>query len=135
MKISNRQAEVLAKEIVDQLKAKKPKMPSELEVKIRQWKRDRVKLEKDKAEAEKMLDKHTEKLKTVIGKAASSIRGYWDEDNIVEKLSETSIPTIKEVEDEIILKSMFKSDDDMQTFVNSLLKKYEKKMQLKISQS
>jgi hypothetical protein len=115
MKISQKQASLLAKEIVRQLKAAKPiKVSEELKNKIRAWKSQREVFKKAVEDAEVMLENHDERLEKICG---ADVCGHWNINQIVSKIEEKNLPKVSEVEDEIILSAMFKNEVDMQSFI------------------
>lgn len=129
MKISNKQATLLAQEIFERLsKSNTFKVPAELVSKIKAFKKYRNKLQEDIKKLENELSEHDKKLPSIVGKANSrNIRGYYDEDNILEKLEQANIPSIQQIEDKIILKAMFASEDDMESFVEKMVKEFSTK--------
>lgn len=132
MKISQKQASLLAKEIVNQLKQKKvQKCPEHLKKQLGSFLEKRKDLLNKKAEAQDEVNKHDGSLIKIVGKG-TKVYPYDSLSAMIDKIEEKAIPSTSEIEDEIILKSMFKSEDDMETFVNSIVKKYEKKLQAKV---
>lgn len=130
MKISQKQASLLAIEVFNELKKKSiGEVAPILLVKVKEYKKERNRLIEVKNVAEKAIDNHDAKLKTILGKSANKIRGYWDEENIIEKLREANTPTLTEIEDKIILNAMFSTDEDLQTFVAGIVKKFTKRKQ------
>ena len=129
MRISNKQAELLAKEIFDRLKKTNvSKLSPELLSKLRAYKKQRDKLFAEKDKLEKEIQEWDKQLTGIVGKSnINKIRGYWDEENIIEKLEEVNTPTLQEIEDKIILKSMFTSEEDMEQFVEKLVNDFQKK--------
>ena len=132
MKVSQKQASLLADEIVRQLKAKKVhRCPEQVRDQLKEFLKKRDELMSLEKQAEENRRKFEGGLYKIVGKG-TRIESYWGIEKIIEKLEEKNIPSSREIENEIILKSMFKNEDDMETFVNSIVKKYEKKLQQKI---
>ena len=61
-----------------------------------------------------------------MGGIAKNIKGYWDEDNILEKLKEANTPNLASIENKIILNAMFASDEDLTAFVNRIVKEFSR---------
>lgn len=132
MKISQRQAQLLAKEIVNQLKAKKvQKVPEPVKEQLKQFLEKRRQLVNEKADVQEKINRHDGTLPKIIG-GARGIHASSTFSQMIERMEEKNIPTTQQIEDEILLKSMFKSEEDMETFVNSIVKKYEKRLQNKV---
>ncbi len=129
MKISQKQANLLAKEIFNQLKKQNIQQVSPLLIdKIEKFKSEKDRLEAVENEARRAIEDHDKKLKHIVGKKdLHKIRSYWDVDNIIEKLEEINTPSISEIEDKIIIKSMFASEHDMDAFVIIIMKEFTKK--------
>jgi hypothetical protein len=129
MKLSSKQAEVLAAEIHSKiLSSHTSKIDPHLKSKIEAFKEERGVLDDAVKEAEQSLENHDKKLKRIIGKQwTNKIRNYWDADNIIEEIGKASVPTISQIEDKVILKAMFASADDMEKFVNDMVKDFTKK--------
>lgn len=132
MKISQKQASLLAQEIVRQLKAKKvDKISPELKQRLIKFCEERDAMNEQKEKMQELIYKHENSIKKIIG---NNVRVYGSDtlSRMIEQIEAKNIPSVSSIEDEIILKSMFKSDDDMETFVNSIVKKYEKRLQAKV---
>ncbi len=129
MKISPKQANLLAKEIFNQLKTLNIWTASPMLVaKVQNFKIERDKLVELKDKAEKAIEQHDKKLKDIIGKKIiGNIRCYYDADNIIQKVEEANTPSIPQIEDKILLKSMFASEQDMETFVATIINDFTKK--------
>ena len=129
MKISQKQANLLANEIFNQLKKMNVQNVSPLLVaKIEKFTDERNRLCDLQNEAGQAIEDHDKKLKTIVDKKdLSKIRCYWDAENIIEKLQEANTPTVSQIEDKIILKSMFASEQDMDAFVATIMKDFTKK--------
>jgi hypothetical protein len=133
MKISSKQANLLAKEVVNQLKAKKvQKVSAAVKEQLNQFVDKRRELYNKKADAQEEINKHEQSLKKIVG----NVRGIYGSETItqmIDKIEKKAIPSVSEIEDEIILKSMFNSEDDLTSFINAIVKKYEKKLQVKVA--
>lgn len=132
MKISQKQASILAKEIVNQLKSKKmDRVPANIKSQIEVFvvKRRELVMKNDAVQNE--INKHDLDLRKITG----NIEKIYTSDGTIEickKLEEKYIPKQQEIEDEIILKAMFANEDDMQKFVEAIVSKHSKKLQSKI---
>jgi hypothetical protein len=132
MKISQKQAFLLAKEIVRQLKEKKAqKCPDHIRKGVEQFVSKRDELTDKKQKAQDEITKHDRTLYTIVGRS-TNISAYDNVKSMIEKIEEKSIPSVSSIEDEIVLKSMFQNEEDMETFVSTIVKKYEKKLQSRI---
>lgn len=129
MKLSQKQAELLAAEIRQRIIDSEPQSISPiLRAKIEKFKEERDLLIEKKNKAEEAIDTHDKKLAGIVGKDnLKKIRKYWDVDNIIEELEKANIPTIESIEGRIILKAMFVSSEEMDKFVNDLVKEFTKK--------
>jgi hypothetical protein len=129
MKLSQKQAELLAGEIRQRLIDQNVNAIAPiLRAKIEKFKEDRDVLIELKNKAEEAIDAHDKKLAAIIGKdKMGKIRKYWDADNIIEELEKANIPSLDAIEGKIILKAMFVSADEMDKFVNDLVKEFSKK--------
>lgn len=129
MKLSQKQAELLAKEIRNRLLAQGVNEVSPLlKAKIEKFKEERDVLIEQKDKAEAAIENHDKKLGNIVGKEnTKKIRCYWDADIIIEELEKANIPSLETIEGKIILKAMFVSADEMDKFVNELVKEFSKK--------
>lgn len=127
MKISQKQAYLLAKEVFEKLKKTGQFKVSELMVaKLEAWQEKRNKLCDLQREASSNLHKHDATLKQITG----NVSGLYSSDTInqmVEKIKNKSVPTISQIEDKIILKQMFATDMDMEEFIQSIVKEFTKR--------
>lgn len=135
MKISPKQASLLAIEIFKQLQAKKLFAVSpDLKLKVKAFVKKRELLRKENERIEKMIEEHDRTLYKLWG-GNQQIRNHWDEDRILSEMEKGNVPTISEISDKILLKAMFASEDDMNSFVESIVKEYTKKVQQKVQQN
>lgn len=133
MKISQRQAALLAKKVVAELKAKKSFKVSELiKAKIKNFVETRRELVKAKNDAAEAVNRHDATLQSIIGKV-DKLYGYDNQQAIIEKLEKKNIPSEEEICDEIILKAMFTNEEDLDKFISSITKRFEKNLQLKVA--
>jgi predicted transcriptional regulator len=132
MKLSQKQASLLAKEIVKRLNDKKSfKVSETLKAQIKKYCDKRAELWRKKAEVQEEINRHEMTLKNIIGNVPN-VYGSDSMSRIIEKVEEKNVPSVSVIEDEIILKSMFESEDDMKKFVDSIVDKYAKKIQSKV---
>lgn len=132
MKISQKQAQLLAREIINQLKAKKiERVPSAIKNQINDFVEKRKELVKKKDAVQLEINNHDVILYKITGKI-DRVYGGDSAAQIVQKLEEKFVPKQQDIEDEIILKSMFANEDDMQKFVDTIVAKHSKKLQSKI---
>lgn len=132
MKVSQKQASLLAKEVVRQLKEKKSGKVSEtIKSQLRSFLEKRSSLNSKINEARNELNKHDATITSIVGRG-TSIGGYETFGVIIEKLEQKNIPKVSEIEDEIILKSMFASEDDLHSFIEGIVKKHSSKLQSKV---
>jgi hypothetical protein len=129
MKLSQKQAELLAAEIRQRLMDSEVcTVPALLRAKIEKFKEERDVLIEKKDFAEKAIEAHDKKLWGLVGKEnTKKIRCYWDADNIIDELEKINIPSKEAIEGRIILKAMFVSAEEMDKFVNDLVKEFSKK--------
>lgn len=129
MKLSQKQAQLLASEIRQRLIDSGVNSISPLlRAKIEKFKEERNALIEKKDQAEEAIDVHDKKLAALVGKDnTGKIRRYWDADNIIEELEKTNNPSLETIEGRIILKAMFTSAEEMDKFVNDLVKEFSKK--------
>lgn len=132
MKISQKQANLLAREIVSKLKEKKVQKASDsLIAQVKKFTDVRMALNKKKAAVVEEINRHDATLRKIVGNLPN-LYACDSVNKIIEKVEEKNMPRVQEIEDEIILKAMFKSEDDLETFVNAIVKKYEKKLSHRI---
>jgi len=130
MKISQKQASLLAKEIYGKLlKTKTQRVSENQKEAIKKFCDKRMALNQEKAKVQDEINKHDATLKKILG-GVGGIYGGDSMTRIIEKLQEKQFPSISEIEDKIILKSMFETEDDMQKFVDGLVKEFSKKVVL-----
>ena len=134
MKISQKQAHLLAKEVLKQLKTKSGgEVPQHTIDAIKQYREKKKKLLAACSIHDEALAKHKGTFKNIVGRENSD--NIYDSDSmekVVEKLKRRSEPRLSDIEDEIVLGAMFASDDDLQSFVNKIVKKFEKKTRNKV---
>ena len=127
MKLSKKQTELLAAEVLKALKRQGVSHIPELTVaKLRQWKEKRDELVKAEKEAETVREKHDATLQAIVGKN-KKIRPYHSVTEMVEEMKVVNTPTLEEIEDKIILNAMFTTEEDLQSFVQSITKLFTKK--------
>lgn len=132
MKLSSKQANILAQEIVNQLKQKKvQRVPDTIKIQLKRFIEKRDALRSKVIEAEAAVEQHDKILKTITGNA-TDIQPYNPISRMIEKLEEKQIPKVYEIENEIILKSLFNTEEDMEKFVKAIVDKHSKKLQNKV---
>lgn len=127
MKLSKKQSELLAAEVLRAIKRQGLcAVPETTITKLRQWKEKRDQLLKAEQEAENARRKHESTLTAITGK----VNGLYASNSltdIIDKMKEAGIPTLRQIEDKIVLKAMFTTEEDLQTFVQSIVKDFSKK--------
>lgn len=137
MKISQKQAELLAKEVLNQLKKiKVGEVPEQVIAQLKKFKEKRTELLAACKVHDEALKSHEDSFKRIVG-SNSGVRIYVSDSvsTIVEKLKERDTPTLSQIEDDIIIGAMFASDDDLQSFVNKIVKKFDKKTRSRVLQN
>lgn len=130
MKISQKQASLLATEIINQLKKQKTHRVTEFtKAKLQEFKEKRAELLQSKDSATEALNRHDQSLKLITGKLNRG-GAYSSMKEIIEEMENAAIPKHGEVEDKIILQSMFATPDDMEAFVQKIVKEYSKRKSL-----
>lgn len=127
MKISQKQAELLAGEILKTLKKENVGEASPIVVaRIEEFVEKRESLLKACKVADDAYERHTKSL----NKICPGIKRLYDGDSmdeIVRKVKESKIPSLEEIQNKIILRAMFASSEDLEAFVQSIVKEYTKK--------
>ena len=132
MKISQKQAGLLAKQVVAKLNAKKSfKVSEAMRLKIRDFVETRKELVSAKNDAQEAINRHDKTLGAITG-AVRNLYHYDSQAAIIEKIEKKNVPSVDEICDEIILNAMFTSEDDLQSFVEKITKKFEKSLQTKM---
>ena len=128
MKISQKQANLLAIEIFKQLKQKKvSKVSDEMKKKLVAYIEKREALKKKDQAISEEIRKHEQTLFGIVGKLEERI---YNSDTITQMLSKVeakNMPSVSDIENEIILNAMFADDSDLQAFMDKIISKYEKK--------
>lgn len=127
MKISQKQASLLAEEVFKKLKKHGIGEISEVTLlKLRAFKKRQNELKEAARMADAAVDRHNDKFESIAG----TIRGMYYSDSlprIIQKIKEGNQPTLTEIENKIILQSMFANEMDMEQFVDSIVKVFAKK--------
>lgn len=126
MKISQKQAAILAQEIHKKLRTNTSFVSDSTKQAVRQFISKRERLLEVKEKAQEAINEHDRTLKKFIGKCRT-ISAYHDYDRMLKELETANIPNACEIEDKIILKAMFVDADDMEKFVDSIIKEFTKK--------
>lgn len=133
MKLSQKQAELLAGEILSKLKLKNKYTVSPLKVdEVQEFVEYRDSLLSKRNEINAQLAVHDRGFKKLVSNH-SNIYASDSSAEIIRKLSEKEIPTHSQVTDKIILKSMFASSDDMEAFMDIIAAEFApKKTKVKV---
>ncbi len=137
MKISQKQASLLAKEVFNQLKkAKVGEVPEQLVNQLRKFKDKRAELLANCKVHDDALKSHDDSFRKLVG-SVNNERIYVSDSvsTMVDKIKERDFPKLSQIEDEIILGAMFANDDDLQSFVSKIVKKFDKKTKSKLLQN
>lgn len=127
MKISQKQASLLAGEVLRQLKkANTFEVSAHTVAKLEEWKDKADSLLLVCKKADEAYVRHESDLKKITG-GHPGIYGNNTVSQIVEKLKQKETPSLSSIEDKIILESMFASEDDMEKFVATIVKKFTKR--------
>jgi hypothetical protein len=137
MKISQKQAGLLAREVLNQLKKQKiGEVPETIIGQLKKFKEKRQQLLDACKVSDDALREHESTLRKIVGTNGNDrINSYDSVPQMVDKLKERDFPKLSAIEDEIILGAMFSSDDDLQSFVNKIVKKFDKKTKSKVLQN
>lgn len=133
MKLNVTQANILAHEVVDEIKKSK-KNSADLEKKIKVFldKYDKdTKVIKDLAQKKEHLEQERSKFIKGFYKQFGIEKSYmYSSDNkftlVLEEIKNKSVPTVKEIYNKIVMKSLFKTENDMEQFIKSLVEQYSK---------
>ena len=127
MKLSQKQSQLLAAEVLSAIKKQGLcSVPEATIQKIRKWKETRDRLLKVEKEHEDARRKHDTTLAAITGR----VSGVYPNNSIadiVDKIKEANVPSLSEIEDKIVLKAMFTTEEDLQAFVQSIVKEFSKK--------
>ena len=129
MKLSAKQVELLAKEVLKSIKAQGVAAVSPLTVaKLKQFKEEREKLMEACKQADDKLDAHDKTLKKIVN--SNGIYARQGVSEMVETLKKESMPTEREIQDKIILNAMFTDETELELFVQKISKEFLKKKKL-----
>lgn len=133
MKLNVTQANILAQEVVDEIKKSK-KNSVELEKKIKvfldKYDKDTEAIKK-LAQKKETLEKERSKFISAFYKQFGIEKSYmYSNDNkitlLLEEIKNKSVPTVKEIYNKIVMKSLFKTESDMEQFIKTLVEQYSK---------
>lgn len=128
MRISQKQADLLAQEIAARIKKESGPsyvLPS-VRAAIKSFKKQREYLYLEKDKIQKLIDSHEQTFSSVVGeKNVGRIRPYDTEQNIISKLEQATAPNLAVIADKIILRSMFATPETMEEFVSGLVKEFK----------
>jgi hypothetical protein len=132
MKISQKQASLLSRQVIAKLKSKKSFKVSDLmKAKIKDFVETRKELIKAKNDAQEAINRHDRSLGAITGDVRN-LYHYDSQSAIIEKMEKKNVPSEEEVCDEIILNAMFANDEDLTSFIEKIAKKFEKNLQAKV---
>jgi len=137
MKISQKQAALLAREVLVQLKkAKIGEVPEATVNELHKFKEKRQRLLDACKVSDDALRSHEGTLRKIVGTNGNDrINTYDSVSQMIEKLKERDFPRVSQIEDEIILGAMFSSDDDLKSFIDKIVKKFDKKTRSRVLQN
>jgi hypothetical protein len=131
MKLNVTQANILAQEVVNEIKkSKKPN--KELEKKVK------VFLDKYEKDSKVISDLESKKAKLVQERTQFILNFYRSYnlnnsyipvakvENIVHQIESKLIPTKEEIYNKIVMKSLFATEQDMQNFIKEIVEQYSK---------
>lgn len=127
MKISQKQASILAAEIHKKLTDNSTFVSELKKQQVKQFLDKREKLVEAKERAQEAISAHDGHFKGIVGKYTHKASPYHDYERIIQELENINTPNLDEIEDRIILKAMFANADDMEKFVESIVKEFAKK--------
>jgi len=126
MKLSQRQTQLLATQIRETLLKQKVSKLSDFKKKeLKEFFEKRDELVAIENAAKSAVTKHDSLLFSISGKN-HRVRGYNGYQEAVKEMESKNTPSVKDIEDKIILKSMFATDQDMDSFIESIVKEYAK---------
>lgn len=128
MKISAKQANLLAKEVDKKLRNNSApfKVSEILRAKLVAYYEKRTELNLKIRKAQDDLNAHDRKIFDITGRVNGIYAGEGMH-SIIKKLEADKFPSISTIEDEIILKAMFASDEDLEKFLQKIVDSYTKK--------
>lgn len=126
MKLSVKQANLLATKVREKLQEDSKFIVTPAKRKeIQKWIAEQQKLMKIHNTAEKAKRDHYNTFGKITG--LDSYYKPYEEKLIVAKIAEKAIPSLQMIENEIILSSMFTEDQDLEAFINGIVKKFTTK--------
>lgn len=134
MKLNITQAGLIAQEVHTAIKAKKEEANhSATKKKIESFLKQVEKNKKEYDEVNKKCQELSKRNSTYIleqGKNVGVKRAYITVsdtvDSILKEYISSSVPGVETIKNKIILKSLFSSEEDMKSFINSLIEEYTK---------
>ncbi len=137
MKISQKQAALLAREVLNTLKKQKVgEVPETVVNQLKKFKEKRQLLFDACKVSDEALREHESSLRKIVGTNGNDrINSYDSVTQMVDKLKERDFPRVSQIEDEIILGAMFSNEDDLQSFINKIVKKFDKKTKSRVLQN
>lgn len=126
MKISQKQANLLAKQIqATLLKSKVNKISPLKRKELQEFYEQRKELVDACKAADEARQKHDNQFFNLIGRKPNIYVGNGLQSTI-DKIEAVATPSVSDIEDKIILKSMFATEGDMQKFMDTIIKDYTK---------
>lgn len=133
MKFTTRQANLLANKVAEKLKDSNFSVSAMKRKEIEKWVATYQRLRQAHEAAEKAQSKHFGTLSDITG--LDKYYGTTTTDNIVKEMQKRAIPSVNIIEDEIVLSSMFAEDQDLDSFIDSIVKKLTPKKKLLVKQT
>lgn len=125
MRISKKQAELLAEEVANKLQAKqKFKVAESVIKKVNDFKSKRDDLVRQKDAIQKKIDALDYGFSELFDN--TSAYPYWTAERIIETLKNGKKPNVSKIADKIVLKAMFNSSENLEEFIDGLVKDFSK---------
>lgn len=127
MKISQKQAGLLATEVLKTLKRENiGEVSPHIVGRLKVFMQKKAELRKIAEAADRAMEDHEREFKLITGNMRN-VYSHSSEKQILDQLRESKIPSLSEIEDKIILRAMFTTEESLQDFVNAIAKEYTKK--------
>lgn len=125
MKLSNAQAEIIARQIHDNLKTEAVgKIPSKIRAKIEAYQAKAESLSDQKKELDRLWDIERNKIKTEIG---FDLFYFNTLDQILTRMVEKTMPSFSSVLAEVTITAAFSKNEDFTTFAKNVTDKIKNK--------
>lgn len=122
MKFSNRQAELLAQKVFEKLKAEDFKVSPAKRKEIDRYVKTHEKLRAAYDAANQALTNHSKILEKITG--LDRFYGGTSAANIIKEMEKRYMPSLRAIEDEIIVNSMFENGDNLEAFLDKIARKF-----------